>query len=471
MTILSIFESIPKARLLAETTAVLENGVFGTTWQIWVSSFLCILLGALATSAGIGGGGLFVPLYAFVLGTGVKYGVPVSKATIFGGSLGKYLSTAFTKHPSANRPIVNYNLVAMMQSWELLGTIFGVFFNVLFPELVIVILLVLVLGFSAYKTLKKGIQQFKKESNAMKKEIKKSQSTVTLTNDSGSDTASQSEASQVDEETKAPMGDGSVDGEISGPASSVAPFDVEKDPAISPELQAELDLEAKLFPKWNLAVLAVMTVFIIFYSLIKKGIIGEMKGCTAGYWVWYFVPVPFFCLLGAFVVKMLRAEFRRKQAVGYEYQDKDLRWDDATIKKTPLVGFAAGVAASLVGIGGGMVTGPLFLELGLDPRVSSSTSAFMIVFTGMSSVVQYLSLGYLPVDFALWFMAMGFIGAQLGHHSVKKLLERSGRPSLICFLLGGIIAVSVLIMFINGIVSLASTPADELFEFSTTGMC
>jgi len=64
-----------------------------------------------ATAAGIGGGGLFVPLYAFVLGfqkfdeipifskceisdelgVGAKGAVPLSKSTIFGGALGKYL--------------------------------------------------------------------------------------------------------------------------------------------------------------------------------------------------------------------------------------------------------------------------------------------------------------------------------------------------------------------------------------------
>mmetsp|Transcript_20529 Transcript_20529/g.26572 ORF Transcript_20529/g.26572 Transcript_20529/m.26572 type:complete len:471 (+) Transcript_20529:59-1471(+) len=463
----SVLGGFSTQRILADTTnAVLEKGVFGTTWQIALSSILCVILGALATSAGIGGGGLFVPLYAYVLGTGVKFGVPVSKATIFGGSIGKYLGTAFMKHPTQNRPVVNYNLVAAMQPWELLGTIFGVFFNVLFPELVIVILLVLVLGFSAKKTLVKGKRLWDKESKALKeKGMVKNQSQVTLA-DSSSD-RSESPPNGTEDVGSGPSGMEETK-EESG-RGVVQPLDVEKH--IVPEIRAEMEKEAKTFPVWNLAILAVMTVFIIIYSLVKKGVIGDLKGCTAGYWAWYFVPVPFFVGLSAFVIYKLNQDYQHKKQINWEYQPGDLQWDPKTQKKMPVVGFVAGVCASLVGIGGGMVTGPLFLELGLNPKVSSSSSAFMILFTGMSSVVQYLTIGYLPLDFALWFIFMGFLGAQLGHHSVKKILEKTGRDSLICFLLGGIIAVSVVIMFISGVISIATSPADELFEFSAKGMC
>jgi hypothetical protein len=51
------------------------------------------------------------------------------------------------------------NLAALLEPATLLGTIPGVLLNVVFPAYIITILLVLLLAFTAYATLKKGIQQ------------------------------------------------------------------------------------------------------------------------------------------------------------------------------------------------------------------------------------------------------------------------------------------------------------------------
>ena len=54
-------------------------------------------------------------------------------------------------------------------------------------------------------------------------------------------------------------------------------------------------------------------------------------------------------------------------------------WDDETLAKFPKVALLAGVAAGLLGIGGGMVIGPLFMEIGMEPQVGTSTCAYMIL--------------------------------------------------------------------------------------------
>ena len=66
-------------------TAVNPNVFENEVGQLVGTSLLCFVVTCLAVAAGIGGGGLLVPLYAFVLGLGPKNAVPVSKATIFGG--------------------------------------------------------------------------------------------------------------------------------------------------------------------------------------------------------------------------------------------------------------------------------------------------------------------------------------------------------------------------------------------------
>lgn len=40
------------------------------------------------------------------------------------------------------------------------------------------------------------------------------------------------------------------------------------------------------------------------------------------------------------------------------------------------------------GIGGGMIKGPLMLEMGMIPQVSAATAAFMILFTSSATTAQ-----------------------------------------------------------------------------------
>jgi uncharacterized membrane protein YfcA len=47
-----------------------------------------------------------------------------------------------------------------------------------------------------------------------------------------------------------------------------------------------------------------------------------------------------------------------------------------------------GVVAALVGVGGGMVIGPVLLKVGMMPTESTATTGFTLMFTGLSKVIQ-----------------------------------------------------------------------------------
>lgn len=60
-------------------------------------------------------------------------------------------------------------------------------------------------------------------------------------------------------------------------------------------------------------------------------------------------------------------------------QPGDVRWTWQRTLLSGLVSVGAGVISSLVGIGGGMILGPLLLSFGVLPDVTAATSSFMIV--------------------------------------------------------------------------------------------
>ncbi|KAM1965519.1 hypothetical protein ACFX15_045844 [Malus domestica] len=55
----------------------------------------------------------------------------------------------------------------------------------------------------------------------------------------------------------------------------------------------------------------------------------------------------------------------------------------------------AGIFGGLLGLGGGFILGPVILELGIPPQVSSATATFAMTFSASMSVVKYYLLNSL----------------------------------------------------------------------------
>ncbi|KAF5936163.1 hypothetical protein HYC85_027292 [Camellia sinensis] len=93
-------------------------------------------------------------------------------------------------------------------------------------------------------------------------------------------------------------------------------------------------------------------------------------------------------------------------------------------------GVLAGIVGGLLGLGGGFILGPLFLELGVPPQVSSATATFAMTFSSSMSVVEYYLLKRFPVPYALYFVAAATVAAFIGQHVVQKLIIIQGKGIL-----------------------------------------
>jgi uncharacterized membrane protein YfcA len=58
------------------------------------------------------------------------------------------------RHPQADRPLISWDLLIMMEPLTMFGALVGADLNEFLPDVVVVILLVLLLSFTTYKTLK-----------------------------------------------------------------------------------------------------------------------------------------------------------------------------------------------------------------------------------------------------------------------------------------------------------------------------
>jgi len=131
----------------------------------------------------------------------------------------------------------------------------------------------------------------------------------------------------------------------------------------------------------------------------------------------------------------------------------------------------AGVLAGLLGIGGGMVIGPLFMSIGMQPQVGTSSCAFMILWTAASGVLNYYFNESIGAELMMYFVGIGLISGQLGQHFVSALLKKTGRPSYVVLLLGSIIGLAVVSMTIRSTISITQDAindgAESLVTFNT----
>lgn len=76
---------------------------------------------------------------------------------ITGASIANYIQLFWKRHPAARRPLINYDLALIVQPTSLGGTILGVLFNQIFPDWLVLVLLIVTLVATVVRTAQKAI--------------------------------------------------------------------------------------------------------------------------------------------------------------------------------------------------------------------------------------------------------------------------------------------------------------------------
>ena len=91
--------------------------------------------------------------------------------------------------------------------------------------------------------------------------------------------------------------------------------------------------------------------------------------CSIEYWSILILYFPIAILITYFAFTKICKEYTYRISVGYNYYVSDINWNKNILFKFPFYAFISGLLAGVLGIGGGLILGPLLLELGLNPIV------------------------------------------------------------------------------------------------------
>ncbi|CAM9756197.1 unnamed protein product, partial [Choristocarpus tenellus] len=133
----------------------------------------------IAAAGGIGGGGILVPLYILVLQFDPKHAIPLSNITIFGGAITNTLLNLSKRHPDADRPLVDWDLILVMEPLTIGGALVGSFINKVLPDYILAVMLIVLLAATANRTLRKGFKAYNKETKMLQEEAMNTGSELT----------------------------------------------------------------------------------------------------------------------------------------------------------------------------------------------------------------------------------------------------------------------------------------------------
>jgi len=235
-------------------------------------------------------------------------------------------------------------------------------------------------------------------------------------------------------------------------------MEYEDDPVFADPVLDAIMAEERTTPKLPFVVMACILAITSVLSLLRGSsrgvsVIG-IQPCSALYWFLSFSPVPLLIVTAVCVCWFLMRKHRRREAHNYQYQANEMQWSKKNTIILVAASFVAGLLAGLLGIGGGMIFGPLMLEFKMLPEVAAATSSFMILFTSVAAIIQFTILDRMIPDYSIWFAVLGFACSLLGQFLLTRIVKKYRKTSLIVLCVAAVIALSTVLLVTIGIMNI-----------------
>ncbi|KAL6643897.1 hypothetical protein ACP70R_018663 [Stipagrostis hirtigluma subsp. patula] len=383
------------------SSQVMDSSLQGNLRTV-AACVLSFVAAAVSSAGGVGGGSLYVPILNIVAGLGLKTSTAFSTFMVTGGTLSNVLYTLFLRGSGGGgsgggRPsLIDYDVAVVSQPCLLLGVSAGVVCNVMFPEWLITALFSLFLALATFKTYGVGVRRWRAETEEMGRRAE---------------------------------GGGIEDGAE----------------------EALLLGRSRRGCQWvDLVVL--VTVWLCFFvmHLFIGGEGAQVGRSTSSHveshtgssrwpkslWPW---------LSPAWIGHHKR---RTSQAVSV----KTSKLDALPAYAFPVAALLTGAMSGLFGIGGGLLLNPVLLQIGVPPKTASATTMFMVLFCASMSMVQFIILGINGIASALLYAATCFVASIVGLVAIEGAIRRSGRSSLIVFMVAAVLALSAVVIACSGAV-------------------
>eukprot|EP00758_Cryptobia_borreli_P011683 Tbor_TRINITY_DN5682_c0_g1::TRINITY_DN5682_c0_g1_i5::g.8521::m.8521 len=425
----------------------------GLTILAPISGFLVC---AIAVVAGAGGGAILVPAYFTFLGVPLSGGVALSQATICGQSGFNVFVLLRRRHPKhhgddghSSWPVINYEYVLLLLPFSLIGTLLGSLGDSVVPDWFRVVFLILLMGTMLFRLTKKIILQRRKEATDRAAQLVEDEDSEPSICDNAPDAVQEDLdgeeiRAQVTPDAQDPVAETECVNLLSQQdiqevqASNESPNAVNND---------QLDNKEQ-YPRVFLFLSFVLFIVQFGFSYLKKSAV------KCGTWQFGIIIAASIVWNSSFSLgfrQYLSIQMKKIERGEARPSVVPFIWSFKTTVVFPMLSMMAGAAASLLGLGGGIVLSFLLLEAGLLPEVSSATGGFATFLIAFQSAIIFILKGTLRYDYGLMVFASGMLSTAIGQFVIMKEIRKRKMTSMIMVCLFIIMAGSVLALSAVGI--------------------
>ena len=392
--------------------------------------FALMISSSLATSCGIGGGIVYSSMILGVEELEPNQAFPISNVLILSCGFVTFISFTLDKYKHPKSPFVHYDMATIFAPSMLVGTKFGAILNRILPTSLLLILLSFLIIFSTKKTYN-NIQKAKaREAQIIDKE-------KFLLNNSNNDNKNSNNFAQ----------NNNIQNNLD--TKLISNNNIEEKEKLNEE-QLKLIKEEDNPLNWErISYILFLESIVIIDQLIEgsnkvPSFIG-IKTCSFLYWLCFLIYVVIALYFVKVSLKKVNESIEKKKKIFPDFKSEVI---DNVEKNTAFVigiSILAGIVSSALGLGGGMITNPLFASLGMGPKQSSSTSNFLIIVTSIAASFIFILSGQLEIGYSI---CLGFFctcAALVGSFYILKYINRTGKSSILLVIMGYFCVISFLI--------------------------
>mmetsp|Transcript_18007 Transcript_18007/g.32567 ORF Transcript_18007/g.32567 Transcript_18007/m.32567 type:complete len:413 (-) Transcript_18007:281-1519(-) len=367
-----------------------------------------------------------------------------------------YIHTGKTNSEHPHRPIIDWDLILQLEPMTILGAMIGTTIYDFIPDVILVVLMILLLSITAYKTLSKANKMYEEETRELMNEYVQQQRVIMASENYNNDDNGESGIVEV-----VSTGYESMTHYERNMNNNNQNNDTEKDLLdFEEETQNSFDEQHRSQAIKDGIKLTTLFVVVTILELLRGAPPSSSSSedndnngggvLLSAFWI---TDMGVVLVITAFAVHTRWAILDRYQNGGGPTLS-DIEWDERNTIVYPLYAVLAGLAAGMFGVGGGIIKGPLMITLGVHPAVASASSACMILYTSSISTLGYMTFGSLVYDYGAFCLVIGILATLLGQTLMKGLLRQYKRASLIAYSIGGVVMLSAIAMGIEATIEL-----------------
>ena len=389
-----------------------------------ILTIVVIFLSIFSAMGGIGGGGILIPTYILLGAFETYYAIPLTVITIGGSSLIRLLILFNKRHPlNYKKYLIDYGIIFLIVPFDANTSFLGFILNSISPNWLILASVIIILGIISFKTFKKGLSEYRRESYLINNK----------------------NVNQII---------------IDGIAFPIRRHVMEVDGI---ELEVTSDEYKKAVNNYpvdksidrfkNFGILIVIFSITNGFTFLRKYL---SETCEPWYWGIYGIQFVVVFAMGIVIAKYNIFSWEKRREKGYQIMQGEVHWDKKTTIKYALVSSAVGAISTYLGIGGGMITGPFFLQIGMLPEIVAATNSVTTFFSALASSFQYFGTDRVLPYYSLYFFVLSGFSSIIGLKLSSYVSKKFNRKSFIIFILSGLIGLSTIMLVVLGSINISS---------------